>query len=215
MKSKKDKKFIDISMSINSNAMVYPGDDALDISPLCTISHECPCNITKLGLTTHFLTHVDPPLHFVPNGASLDDIPLERFYGECLVVKVDGDYVSSEHFPLDISLKGKNILFKTANSIHYDSVQFNEDHVYLSKSGAEMAVKLGVNLVGIDYISIDKYGDSEYPAHKTLLGNNILILEGVDLSNVSEGWYELYSLPLKIEKGDGSPVRAILLPIAK
>lgn len=200
---------IDISRSIDSESLVYPGDDHLDVSPICSIGPECPCNITKLGWSTHFLTHVDPPLHFVKDGKSLDEIPLERFMGKARVIEVLGDCVKASDIP-DESLQGVTVLFRTRNSAEFSNNHFNENHVYVSKEAAQKAVAVGINMVGIDYISVDKYGDADYPAHNTLLGNNVLIIEGLDLSAVSPGEYTFSALPLKISKGDGSPVRAIL-----
>ena len=79
-------------------------------------------------------------------------------------------------------------------------------------AAAAAAVERGVNLVGIDYLSVDRYGDGTYPAHRTLLRSGVLILEGIDLAHVAPGRYVLFALPLKIAAGDGSPVRAVLLP---
>lgn len=198
----------DITRIIHSDALVYPGDDPILVDNLCKIDNNCPCNITNLEWTTHFLTHVDPPLHFIKDGRSLDDIPLDRFTGKSLVIEVDGDAVLPEHIPENVT--GYNLLFKTRNSFEYDESKFNESHVYVSKEACEIAVERGINMVGIDYISIDRFGDESYPAHNTLLSNDVLILEGIDLSEVPLGEYFLFALPLKIKGGDGSPVRAVL-----
>ena len=204
---------IDISRTISTNALVYPGDSPIEVTPLCKIGPDSPCNILQLGgWTTHFLTHVDPPLHFVKDGASLDEIPLSRFIGDTLVIEADGDAVSPSHIPSGDEIKGLNILFKTRNSATWNDHVFNENHVYVSGGAAELAVARGVNLVGIDYISIDRFGDEAYPAHRTLLQNGILILEGLDLTHVTPGRYTLIALPLRIAQGDGSPVRAVLIP---
>lgn len=209
----KKRSIIDISRTISSQSVVYPGDDPLQLDKLCGIQPGCPCNITRLGWTTHFLTHVDPPLHFVENGASLDEIPIDRYFGEALVIEVDGDSVLESHIPTTGLAKGVNLLFKTRNSKRGDTEPFDADHVYVSRHAAQSAVEAGVNLVGIDYISVDRYGDEEYTAHRILLLNNVLILEGLNLSHVAPGRYTLVALPLKIAGGDGSPVRAVLIPI--
>jgi arylformamidase len=204
---------IDISRMISNDAIVYPGDDPIQISTLCSIAPDCPCNIMTLGgWTTHFLTHVDPPLHFVENGDSLDQIPLNRFMGEALVVEVHGDAVLPSHIPPSDKIKGINLLFKTRNSEIVASTVFDENHVYVSAEAAKIIVERHVNLVGIDYIGIDRYGDKAYPVHRTLLPNNVLILEGLDLSKVQPGYYTFMALPLRIVGADGSPVRAVLIP---
>ena len=206
---------IDISRTISSQAVVYPGDDPLQVESLCSIQPDCPCNITKLGWTTHFLTHVDPPLHFVEDGASLDDIPISRFIGEAVVIAIEGDMVLASHLAALGELSGLNLLFKTRNSTKSDTDPFDQNHVYISQEAAEAAVEAGVNLVGIDYISVDQYGNDQYPAHRILLTNNVLILEGLILTDVLPGRYTVIALPLKIAGGDGSPVRAVLIPQPK
>lgn len=206
-----DQKIIDISRKISSNSTVYPGDGPLRLRSLCSIGPGCPCNITELGWTTHFLTHVDPPLHFIDGGSSLDEIPLDRFTGEAIVVEVKGDSVEPEHFGSPLISSGSTVFFKTRNSIQWNGIEkFDENHVYISEAAAKEAVALGINMVGIDYISVDRFGDENYPCHRTLLSNNIIILEGIDLSQVSAGKYHFFAFPLRIEKGDGSPVRALL-----
>jgi len=203
---------VDISREIASDAIVYPGDPPLAVNKLCQIEPGCPCNISQVSWTTHFLTHVDPPLHFIEGGASLDEVPLHRFSGDALVVGVVGDVVLPEHVPQEAEVKGQNLLFKTRNSQVTDSQTFDENHVYISAEAAEVLVARGANLVGIDYLSVDRFGDEAYPAHRTFLGNGVLILEGLDLSRATPGRYTLMAFPLKIAKGDGSPVRAVLIP---
>lgn len=203
---------IDISRTISPAALVYPGDAPLGLEKLCQIDSNCPCNITQLTWTTHFLTHVDPPLHFIEGGASLDEVPLHRFSGDALVIEVYGDAVQAGDIPLEPEARGRNLLFKTRNSKDRDPRIFDERHVYISSEAAKVAVARGVNLIGIDYISVDRFGDETYPAHQTLLGNGVLILEGLDLTDATPSLYTLIALPLKIAAGDGSPVRAILIP---
>jgi len=113
---------------------------------------------------------------------------------------------------LDIE-PGDALLFKTDNSIssRCRNGVFFESFVYLSSEAADFCVEKKVSLVGIDYISIEKYGDETFPSHRKILGNNILILEGIDLKAVPPGKYTLLCLPLKIKGGEASPVRAILL----
>lgn len=202
-------KVIDISRVIEPAAAVYPGDDPLEAAPVCEIGSEAPCNITGLvGWTTHFLTHVDPPRHFFPAGQTLDEIPLERFIGAARVVHVEGDAVTAEDLPTDLRA-GANVLIKTRNS-STDPHAFDEAHVYLDVSAVEALVTARVNLVGFDYLSVDRFGDEDYPAHRGLLAADILVLEGLDLSAVQPGEYRLLAMPLRIKGGDGSPVRAVL-----
>jgi arylformamidase len=201
---------IDISRSISPEAAVYEGDDPLGIETVCDIGDEAPCRITALkNWTTHFLTHVDAPRHFISDGPTLDDIPLTRFSGEAIVVDVgDATEILPEHLP-EGTLAGLNVLFRTFNSA-LDTAVFHEDHAYVSAAAAKELVSRGANMIGIDYLSVDRFGDEEYPAHRTALAGDVLIIEGLDLGHVAPGRYRFQALPMKIAGGDGSPVRAVL-----
>lgn len=203
---------IDISVTIREGAVVYPGDAPLVHRPVSRIGSESASSVTRLDWCTHFLTHVDPPSHFIADGETLDEVNLNRYCGESLVVEVEGPSIRPEHLPGG-DLNGLNLLFKTRNSFAWDATEFNPDHVYVSGEAAQEMVARGVNLVGIDYLSVEKYGDWGFPAHYALLGNGVVILEGIDLSKVEPGRYFLYALPLKIAQGDGSPVRAVLIAL--
>jgi arylformamidase len=202
---------LDISRVISPRSTVYAGSKPLGLTPLCSMADGSKFNITKLDWTTHFLTHVDAPYHAIAGGASLDQVPLGRFMGDALVVEALGTAVEAEDLPA--LAKGMNILFKTRNSSVATDAPFDRNYVYISPRAAQMLGKTPVNLVGIDCLNVDRFGDDSFPAHQALLGNDVLILEGLDLSGVSPGRYRLMALPLRIERGDGSPVRAVLFPV--
>lgn len=200
---------IDVSRTIDSSAAVYPGDEPLGEEPVCSIGTDAPCSITALhNWTTHFLTHVDPPSHFIAGGNDLDAIPLSTFYCPAEVREVLGDAVQADDIPDD--LRDRAILFKTKNSTLPTDV-FHEDHTYISPDAVKRLVQSRPLLVGFDYLSVDRFGDEEYPAHRGLLGAGIVILEGLDLTAVTPNNYTLVALPLKISGADGSPVRAVLV----
>lgn len=201
---------IDISRTITEDAPVYPGEPRLAIKRLHSIAAGMPYNVLKLAWTTHFLTHLDLPRHFFDSGAAADELPPERFIGPAFVIEVDGPAVLPEHVPEDAA--GMNLLFKTRNSGYWDPLAWDTGHVYISREAAETIAARGANLAGIDYLDVDRHGDEEYPVHRILLAADVLILEGIDLSGVEAGPYTLVALPLKIAGGDGSPVRAVLLP---
>ena len=203
-------RLIDISMPISPEAVLYPGDPSIVMNKLCSIGPSSPCNITQLKWTTHMLSHVDAPLHFLEGGSSLDEIPLQRFCGNTLLVEVYGDAVLPVHIPL--IAQGCNLLFKTRDSTTAESRVFNRNHVYISLEAARLAIERGVNLIGIDNLSVDKFGDDAYPVHRELLSNGVLILEGLNLRSAAPGHYTLIAFPLRIAGGDGSPVRAVLIP---
>lgn len=202
---------LDISRSISPKSVTYGGDQPLNMPSLSSVGPGSRWSITKLDWTTHFLTHVDPPCHGVRGGANLDQIPLNRFMGEALVVEVQGDAVELGDVPA--GAKGLSVLFKTRNSTIATEAPFARDYVYISGEAAEALVRAEVNLVGIDYLNVDRCGDETFPAHRALLGNNVLILEGLDLNRAAAGRYQLVALPLRIAQGDGSPVRAVLVPL--
>jgi arylformamidase len=202
---------IDISRRISPEAVSYGDGEPLGMKPVCSVGvNGSNWSITKLDWTTHFLTHVDPPAHHIPGGATLDQVPVARFMGPAIVVEAKGDAVEASDVPGEIA--GLNILFKTRNSSVATNAPFARDYVYISAAAAQALVRERVNLVGIDYLSVDPFGAESFPAHTALLGNDILILEGADLSSVSPGRYHLVALPLRIAEGDGSPVRAVLFP---
>ncbi len=207
-------KLYDISRTIAAGALVYPGDPPISVRRLCRIGPDCPYNLQELLWTTHVLTHLDAPLHFVENGASVDQLPPARFLGEAAVVSVDGAAVLPEHIP--DGAHGLSLLFRTRHSGEWSAKDYDCDHVYISRAAAQIMVQRGVNLAGIDYLSVDRFGDEDYPAHRILLGGGVLVLEGLDLAETPPGRYTLIALPLKIAAGDGSPTRAVLVhPPAK
>jgi arylformamidase len=203
-------KLIDISRVISEKTTVYDGDEAPVLRQLCSIGQDAPCNMQALdNWTTHLLTHVDVPRHFIPRGATLDKVALDRFVCPALVVDVAGNVVTEHDVP-DRTLAGWAVLFRTRNSLLSDFAAFDPGHVHLDATAARRLVDASANLVGIDYLSIDRFGDETYPAHNILLTAGVLVLEGVTLLDVLPGSYRLSALPLRIDAADGSPVRAIL-----
>lgn len=200
---------VDISWPILPSATAYPGDAAPQFGVMCDIGDEAPCRITELqNWTTHFLTHVDAPRHFLREGATLDDVPLSSFYGETTVIEVEGSVVKESDIPAAIS--GGAVFFKTRNSMLVPDAPFDPQHVFISEGALQRLVSLDPVLVGFDYLSVDRYGDEEFPIHLGLLSEGILILEGLRLGAIAPGEYAFSALPLSIPNGDGSPVRAIL-----
>ena len=157
----------------------------------------------------HIGTHIDAPYHFIEGGIKIDEIPLGMFYGECFVAEIDSDIITKESL-VNKSIACTRILFRTQNSI----IQRNGDevlrNVYIDRSGAQYLADIGVKLVGIDYLSVAPFNQS-IPAHQSLLKPGIVILEGLDLSAVSPGFYTLYCLPLNLVGSDGAPARVILV----
>ena len=199
----------DISIPISPDMPVWPGDVNAEVTPVSRISEGAGSNVSILRFSTHTGTHVDPPLHFIEGGNSVDKLPLDVLVGECLVHRVDSPVITIadlEGIPAGI----ERIIFKTRNSDLWGKPGFQTDYTYLDPDAAEWLVDRGIRLVGIDYLSVDKMRSGHH-AHTCLLQAGVVIVEGLDCTEVPEGMYTLICLPLKIKGGDGAPARAILM----
>ena len=200
--------WIDISYTIYNGCPQWPLDHKLKMSRYAEIGPDSAAQITRLDWISHFMTHVDAPAHFIAGGKGVADFSLDHWSGEAIVVAVDGDAIEERHIP-EIC-QGLCILFKTRNAELWKSSEFREDYVYVSGPAARLLAARGAKLVGVDYMSIDQYTNKETPAHYSLLGADIVLLEAINLSEIEPGRYELVAFPLKIDDCDGSPVRAAL-----
>lgn len=204
-----NKKIIDISLKLNEQTIVYPGNPSISIQRDTSSSGN---TISTIILGSHTGTHIDAPLHALPEGLPLDQIPLETFIGPCRVIDATSEQGSiSQSFLSKQQIKqGDRILFKTSNSLRgFDT--FYSDFIFLSSEAARYLTEQKVKLVGIDYLSIKQRGSKDNRPHTELLSKNIPIIEGINLSYVEEGEYELIILPLNFDDIDGSPARAVLL----
>jgi arylformamidase len=208
------KKIIDISLLIHPNMPVWEGDEKPQVHTNQSVSDEGVIQTTQINMNVHTGTHIDAPRHFLPEGNVANEIDLKVLMGECQIVEIDpGHQLITRQVLMAHGVTGavERILFKTRNSalrlLHEN--QFHTDYVGLDRSAAEYLVKLGLKLVGIDYLSIAPY-DDVWSAHNVLLKASIVILEGLDLCKVEPGKYQLACLPMKIASEDGLPVRAIL-----
>ena len=207
-------KLYDISVSLGKESIVFPGDTPFGRTMVQTLEDGDDCNLSGITMSAHAGTHVDAPYHFFKNGKTIDRFPVEKFILSARVVSIR-NRVAIEPVELEnVDVRpGEAILFKTRNSTEgpIENGMFREDFVYLSATGAEWCVHKWVGLVGIDYISIEKFDSKDFKVHRKILGNDIPILEGINLKNVPEGRYTLYCFPLNISGGDGAPVRAVLM----
>ncbi len=201
-------KIHDISVGLHNGMQAFPGDPAPKITRMLSMPKD-PANVSMMCMGTHTGTHVDPPIHFVEGGYTVDQIPLEHLYGISEVVDLTG--VKTEIKKEDIEhVSSKIILFKTRSSQLWNYSEFNKDYVYLGEDAARWVGENRVKTVGIDYLSIASF-DAGAAVHKILLGGGVTIIEGLDLRNIKPGKYTLACLPLKIVAGDGAPARAILI----
>jgi arylformamidase len=203
-------KIYDITVPLANDLPVYPGDPRVEIEPVLALAKGDTFNVSRLIMSTHSGTHIDPPHHLSDHGISVDHLPLSLLIGEALVAEVAGVTAIGRAELARLPLKGtERLLLKTDNSNLWDHPGFNEDYACLTPDGASFLVDAGVRLVGIDYLSIERFaGDGE--VHRFLLGNGVVIVEGLNLKGVAAGRYELICLPLKIRGGDGAPARAVL-----
>jgi len=200
----------DVTVPLVPGLPVYPGDPPFEIEPLQRLG-SAPFSLSRMSLATHTGTHVDAPAHFLPGGATIDSLPLEILLGKARVVEIPAreriDRADLEPRDLRDDLR---ILLKTRMSGQMLKPGFQEDHLYLSGDAAAYLAQAGLKLVGFDYLSVDRYGAPDYPAHHALLEAGVIIVEGLDLSEVEPGEYDMACLPLRVADGDGAPARVIL-----
>jgi arylformamidase len=203
-------KIHDVTLPIVPGLPAFPGDPPPAVETLQRAG-ESPFGLARLTLTTHSGTHVDAPLHFVPGGTSVDLLPLEILMGKTRVVEIQSrervERAELEALDLRDDLR---VLLKTRMSGQLLRAGFQEDHVYLTGDAALYLAQAGLKLVGFDYLSLDRFGDTSYPAHHALLGAGVVVVEGLDLSEVEPGEYDMACLPLRVGGGDGAPARVVL-----
>jgi len=206
-------KTYDITVPISPNMPVWPGDPVVTLERVSKIEEGANANVSHLALSAHTGTHVDAPYHFLSDGDTLEKVPLSLMMGRAYVLQLtDVDLITAEILKkADLPPRTRRILFKTRNSDYWaqDEKQFQTDFVALSADGAKYLVDRGVKLVGIDYLSIAPFKNSR-PTHEILLKAGVLVLEGVNLSEVAQGRYTLYCLPLNLQGVDGAPARVVL-----
>jgi arylformamidase len=206
---------IDITAPVGPHSVVWPGDGQPFHEFLTHIDRGDPNTVSRWTMSAHTSTHVDARLHFIPGGWSMESLDLSRSVGPCRVVDlghVEG-HVSRADLE-DAEVAGEQrLLFKTRNSNLglMQREEFSNSYVAISEEAAEYLVEIGVETIGIDYLSVEPFEDGEFNTHHTLLGADVVILEGLVLTEVEPGEYFLACLPLKLAGSDGSPARAILI----
>lgn len=207
-------KIYDVTVPISQNVPVYEGDPGVKIDVCMALAKGDTANLTALSFSAHTATHVDAPNHFIEGSRKVDDLELGKLIGNCRVVEVASDVmgIGPEHLA---GLDGvERVLFKTRNSEFWNDPEheFRKDFTYIEPSAARMLADLGMKLIGIDYLSVEKFGSEDFATHIALLEKEIVIVEGLDLRKVPGGDYELFCLPLRVksETGDGAPARVVL-----
>ena len=203
----------DITVPIRAGMPVYEGDPAVKIEPWSAFAKDDSSNVSTLNFGAHTGTHVDAPAHFIEGARKIDALNLDVLIGPARVIRV-GDELTEigAKFVRSCNLQGvERVLFHTRNSGFWNE-GFRKDFTHLLPEAAQILVDQGIKLVGTDYLSIEKFHSGHHQTHLTLLSNSVIIVEGLNLSDVPEGDYELICLPLKIGggTGDGAPARAVL-----
>ena len=203
----------DLSVPISASMLVWPGDPAVSVEPRVCIARGDACNVSELRFGSHTGTHLDAPYHFVENGMTVDELPLEALLGRAWVLdcgeRMDIDVADLQEQVPDGTWR---LLLKTRNSRlwHSDARDFVRDFATITPQAARwIAQQENLCLLGVDYLSVERPGSSEHPVHHALLEAGVIIVEGLDLSALQTGWYNLFCLPLKVLGGDGAPVRAV------
>jgi arylformamidase len=203
----------DISVPIRTGGLVYPGNPEIDIELQQAIARGAGANVSSVHFGSHTGTHADAAKHFFDDGQTVDRIPLDRLIGPALLVKFPDDVRSigaAELGKQDLG-KHKRILLGTRNSALLSRKEFAKDYTFLAPDGAQYLVDRGVELVGIDYLSIEQFHSGHHRTHRTLLERSVVIVEGLDFSAPTPGEYQFICLPLRIEGCDGAPARAVLV----
>lgn len=207
-------KIYDITIPMKDNMPAFPGDESFfDCKDILKVEEGDLYSIKRLTILTHTGTHLDAPSHFIQGAKNLSDFSLDKFVGIADVFEINDDekidFDELKKLPIE---KNTIVLFKTKNSkLWAQNFKFYEKYIYITPEAALYLVEKDIKMVGIDYLSADKYDEiGTADTHHILLGNDIPILEGIDLSEVPAGRYKLTCLPLKLQNTDGAPVRAIL-----
>jgi len=205
---------IDLSHNINSEISVFPGDKKPILFPLSTVKKDGYAQML-LSINTHTATHIDAPCHILLDGKTLNDFPIEKFYGSAM--SIDCTWVKGEKIVLksikkyaDQLAKVDFVLFNTGWSNKWQMDTYCGKYPTLTHESAQWLTQFNLKGVGVDTISVDEVESVALPNHHALLEKEILIIENLkDMSKLGEGQFTLSCFPLKIDKTDGSPVRAV------
>lgn len=210
--------FLDISLPLTADLPAWPGSPTVRLEPVDRRARGDAANTSRLVLGSHSGTHVDAPRHFLDEGPGVDALPLDTLIGPCEVVEAGPDSPAGTNGGIGAAALQRSagtptprrLLLKTSNSELWSRPAFTPDFVYLEPDAAEWLVASGVRLVGVDYLSIERFKRPGAPAHHILLRAGVVIVEGLNLAGVAPGSYELICLPLRLPGADGSPARVIL-----
>ncbi len=208
--------WIDVSVTVRHGMPHWPDNPPIVVQRSMDIGRGDVCNLSHLAMGVHSGTHIDGPMHFIHQAAGVDEMPLTATMGAARVIEITHPREVTAAELSGHSLRaGERVLFRTSNSTRcWQAGAFVEDFVYISEQAAVALAEAGVRAVGGDYLSVGGYHADGAKIHRILLEAGIWIIEGLDLSAVRAGRYEMICLPVKLHGSDGAPARAILRPIA-
>lgn len=206
--------WIDISVPLYPGMVHWPDNPPMEADFVMSMARGDVCNVSRLSMGAHTGTHMDAPLHFIEGGKSIDQMPLSATIGQARVIEInDAESIKAVELQKHTLKAGERVLFKTKNSTRcWQTATFVEDFVYIARDAAHYLAEQGVQTVGVDYLSVGGYRVDGPQTHHALLGAGIWIIEGLNLSQVQPGLYDLICLPLKLQGREGGPARAILYP---
>jgi len=206
----------DVTLTITPQMIVWPGDPPVIMEHTSSIASGDTANVSQISMSCHTGTHVDAPDHFLNNGKTVENLSLDLLVGRAYVLHLPDINLITASILMDADIppRTRRLLFKTKNSDLWakGNREFQADFVGLSVDAAELLVDRNVKLVGVDYLSVAPFKMGK-PVHTILLNAGVVVIEGLDLSNVSQGRYTLHCLPLKLGGADGAPTRAILVGV--
>ena len=210
--------WIDVTATLDSaTTPVYAGDPPMHFTFVKDMRKGDPLTLSSYTLGAHSGTHVDAPMHFVVNGASIDQVPLDRLIGRARVIEIPDNVqaIDAAELARDDWRGAQRILFRTRSSSGgwMSSPTFHRDFAYIAPDAAQLMADAGVQLVGVDYLSAEQFGAPAPRAHQILLGKGIPIVEGLSLGPVRAGDYDLIVLPMKVGGHEAAPARAVLRPV--
>jgi arylformamidase len=202
----------DVTRTLQSGMATWPGEPGPELTLIKQMSAGQAADVSHLSLGVHTGTHVDAPRHFIPGGAGVESLPLTALIGPARVVGIQHEGAIRVDELERAGLDGvERVVFRTRNSDEWSGAEFREDFVYLDPEAARRLVERGTRLVGVDYLSVEAFAAAEPLSHRTLLSAGVVIVEGLDLREISPGDYLLSCLPLKLAGADGAPARVVLM----
>lgn len=203
--------YIDATLPIRKSMPVWPGDPPPEVHLILDMQNGDACNLSQISFSVHTGTHMDAPRHFLRDGCTVEELPLWIFSGPCFVVDLGDVQGEIQPWHLDGLPECQRIVFRTSNTARrlLHQAQFHKDFCSIGLKAAEEIVRREIKLVGIDYLSIERFNPPVPEVHQTILGAGIVAVEGLDLSNVSPGWWIINCFPLHLQGAEGSPVRAV------